>query len=139
MRISDWSSDCALPIYRVNDGRGAWSSAAQAALAQAVFDSLFRLGRLQPLVDDDRVENIIIAGHDNVMLELVDGSLIEGPPVADSDAALIDFLVFLASRSEVNARGFSEAQPRLPLRLDGGSRLADAAWGTPRPPLVTRP
>src|SRR3546814_15348325 len=78
MRISDWSSDCALPIYRVNDGRGAWSSAAQAALAQAVFDSLFRLGRLQPLVDDDRVENIIIAGHDNVMLELVDGSLIEG-------------------------------------------------------------
>src|SRR3546814_3149654 len=97
---------------RVNDGRGAWSSAAQAALAQAVFDSLFRLGRLQPLVDDDRVENIIIAGHDNVHLELTDGSLIDGPPVADSDTELIDFLVFLASRSEVNARGFSEAQPR---------------------------
>jgi Flp pilus assembly CpaF family ATPase len=112
---------------RVNEGRGAWSSAAQAGLAQAVFDSLFRLGRLQPLVDDDRVENIIIAGHDNVMLELIDGSLIEGPPVADSDAELIDFLVFLASRSEVNARGFSEAQPRLHLRLDGGSRLAAAA------------
>lgn len=123
---------------RVNDGRGAWNSAAQAALAQAVFDSLFRLGRLQPLVDDDRVENIIIAGHDNVMLELVDGSLIEGPAVADSDAELIDFLVFLASRSEVNARGFSEAQPRLHLRLDGGARLAAAAWVTPRPSVVIR-
>jgi Flp pilus assembly CpaF family ATPase len=89
-------------------------------------------------VDDDRIENIIIAGHDNVMLEFIDGSLIEGPPVADSDEELIDFLVFLASRSEVNARGFSEAQPRLHLRLDGGARLAAAAWVTPKPSVVIR-
>ena len=40
-----------------------------------MFDSLFRLGRLQPLVDDDRIENIVIVGHDNVLLELVDGTL----------------------------------------------------------------
>lgn len=123
---------------RVDGGASAWTAGEQSALAQAVFDSLFRLGRLQPLVDDDRVENIIIAGHDNVHLELTDGSLIDGPPVADSDAELIDFLVFLASRSEVNARGFSEAQPRLHLRLDGGSRLAAAAWVTPRPSVVIR-
>ena len=103
-----------------------------------MFDSLFRLGRLQPLVDDDRIENIIITGHDHVLLELIDGSLLEGPAVADSDEDLIDFLVFLASRSEVNARGFSEAQPRLHLRLDGGSRLAAAAWVTPRPSVVIR-
>jgi pilus assembly protein CpaF len=122
----------------VNAGEATWSPPRQRALARAVFDSLFRLGRLQPLVDDDRVENIIIAGHDNVMLELIDGSLIDGPPVADSDQELIDFLVFLASRSEVNARSFSEAQPRLHLRLDGGSRLAAAAWVTPRPSVVIR-
>jgi pilus assembly protein CpaF len=84
------------------------------------------------------VENIIITGHDSVLLELIDGSLVDGPPVADSDEELIDFLVFLASRSEVNARGFSEAQPRLHLRLDGGSRLAAAAWVTPRPSVVIR-
>jgi pilus assembly protein CpaF len=123
---------------RVNAGDAALSGSEQDGLARAVFDSLFRLGRLQPLVDDDRVENIIIAGHDNVMLELTDGSLVEGPSVADSDDELIDFLVFLASRSEVNARGFSEAQPRLHLRLDGGSRLAAAAWVTPRPSVVIR-
>ena len=70
-------------------------------------------------MDDDRVENIIITGHDRVMLELIDGSLTRGTAVADSDEELIDFLVFLASRSEVNARGFSEAQPKLHLRLDG--------------------
>jgi Flp pilus assembly CpaF family ATPase len=123
---------------RVNTGGMELSLAEQDALAHAVFDSLFRLGRLQPLVDDDRLENIIIAGHDNVMLEFIDGSLTDGPSVADSDEELIDFLVFLASRSEVNARGFSEAQPRLHLRLDGGARLAAAAWVTPRPSVVIR-
>jgi len=122
----------------VNSGESTWSVERQRAIAHAVFDSLFRLGRLQPLVDDDRVENIIIAGYDHVMLELIDGSLIDGPPVADSDEDLIDFLVFLASRSEVNARSFSEAHPRLHLRLDGGSRLAAAAWVTPRPSVVIR-
>jgi pilus assembly protein CpaF len=123
---------------RVNAGLSTLAGSEQDALARAVFDSLFRLGRLQPLVDDDRLENIIITGHDNVLLELTDGSLIDGPQVADSDEELIDFLVFLASRSEVNARGFSEAQPRLHLRLDGGSRLAAAAWVTPRPSVVIR-
>ena len=58
--------------------------------------------------------------------------------MADTDQELIDFLVFLASRSEVNARPFSEAQPRLHLRLDGGARLAAAAWVTPRPSVVIR-
>lgn len=122
----------------VDSGHGAWSMRRQQATAQAVFDSLFRLGRLQPLIDDDRIENIVIVGYDNVQLELIDGSLVDGPPVADSDQELIDFLVFLASRSEVNARSFSEAQPRLHLRLDGGSRLAAAAWVTPRPSVVIR-
>jgi len=122
----------------VNAGTAAWTLAEQSGLARAVFDSLFRLGRLQPLVDDDRVENIIIAGHDNVRLELIDGTILPGPDVADSDEELIDFLVFLASRSEVNARAFSEAQPRLHLRLDGGARLAAAAWVTPRPSVVIR-
>jgi pilus assembly protein CpaF len=122
----------------VSAGGEPWPLVLQDALAAAVFDALFGLGRLQPLVDDDRVENIIITGHNMVRLELTDGTLVPGPAVADSDQELIDFLVFLASRSEVNARSFSEAQPRLHLRLDGGSRLAAAAWVTPRPSVVIR-
>ena len=119
-------------------GRAVPSIREQDAVVRAVFDAVFGLGRLQPLVDDDRVENIIITGAEQVTLELVDGTQVPGPPVADSDGELIDFLVFLASRSEVNARPFSEAQPRLHLRLDGGARLAAAAWVTPRPSVVIR-
>lgn len=119
-------------------GRRAWSMDEQDRIGQAVFDALFGLGRLQPLVDDERVENIEITGCDQVLLEYTDGSLRQGPPVAENDQELIDFLIFLASRSEVNARPFSEAQPRLHMRLDGGARLAATAWVTPRPSLVIR-
>lgn len=119
-------------------GRGAFDRNHQSALAQAVFDALFRLGRLQPLVDDPGVENVTILGHDDVWLEYEDGRVVRGPSVAQSDGELIDFLVFLASRSEVNARQFSEAEPRLHLRLDGGARLAATAWVTPRPSVVIR-
>ena len=119
-------------------GKPAWSPGLQQRLTQAVFDALFRLGRLQPLVEDDRVENILIDGCDRVWLGLTDGTTVPGPPVADSDQELIDFLSFLASRSEVNARPFSEAQPSLHLRLDGGYRLAATAWVTPRPAVVIR-
>lgn len=115
-----------------------WSPGMQQRLAQAVFDSLFRLGRLQPLVDDDTVENIIINGYDRVRLEHTDGTITVGPPVAESDQELIEFLAFIASRSEVNPRPFSEAQPSLDLRLDGGARLAATAWLTPRPAVSIR-
>ena len=61
-------------------GLGAWSTPEQDAVAKAVFDAVFGLGRLQPLVDDDRIENIIITGHDTVRLELTDGTIIPGEP-----------------------------------------------------------
>ena len=123
---------------RLSAGEQAWPLPVQDRLAEAVFHALFGLGRLQPLVDDDRIENIIITGHDRVWLEHTDGRVLPGEPVADSDAELVDFLVFLASRSEVNARPFSPAVPRLHLRLDGGARLAASAWVTPRPSVVIR-
>ena len=125
-------------VARVEAGQAQWSPAEQDEMAQALDDALFGLGRLQPLVDDDRVENIIVTGCDRVTLELTDGRMVPGPAVANSDQELIDFLVFLASRSEANARPFSEAQPKLHLRLDGGARLAAVAWVMPRPSMVIR-
>ena len=124
----------------VRAGDKPWTSAEQDALAAAVFDAVFRLGRLQPLVDDPNVENIIITGADRVWLERVDGSLVRGPAVADSDAELVEFIAFLASRSGqgTTARPFSEASPSLDLRLPDGSRLAATNWLTATPSIVIR-
>lgn len=106
------------------------------ALADAVFDALFRLGRLQPLLDDESVENVMITGFDRVVVERADGSLTEVDPVADSDEELLEFLSFVAARAE-NPRPFSPSHPALHLRLDDGSRLA-AARDTARPSVVIR-
>ena len=122
----------------ISDGSAVFDPAQQQRMAQAIFDALFGLGRLQPLVDDERVENIEVYGCDDVLLEHADGSLHTGPPVAESDQELIEFLGFVATRSEGNARPFSEARPRLHMRLDNGSRLAASAWVTPRPAVVIR-
>ena len=120
-------------IVRVGQAR---SVAEQEVLARAVFDAMFGLGRIQPLIDDERVENIMIAGFDQVMVELADGTEWEAPPVAESDAELAALLERLASRSE-NPRSFTPASPSLHLMLPGGARLA-AARDTARVSVVIR-
>lgn len=122
----------------MNTGRATWSLQEQQHMAEAVFNAVFGLGRLQPLVDADHIENIEIMGNETALLEDTEGNLHEGPPVAETDDELTDFLAFLASHSEANERAFSEAQPRLHMRLDGGARLAASAWTTPRPVVMIR-
>jgi type IV secretory pathway ATPase VirB11/archaellum biosynthesis ATPase len=119
-------------------GRTPPAPAGQRRTARAVYDALFGLGRLQPLVDDDRVENIEVNGFDRVTLQFADGTRAAGPPVAESDEELLDFLAFIASRSQGNPRPFSPASPSLHMTLDGGARLAATAWITPRPVVVVR-
>lgn len=116
-------------------GSPAPTAAAHQALVTAVFDSLFGLGRLQPLVDDPYVENIEIRGYDQVHLVYGDGKVQPGPAVADSDEELIETLAFLASQS---GRAFTPLNWELDLRLHGGHRLAARAWRCPRPTVVIR-
>lgn len=100
--------------------------AEQEALGQAVFDALFRLGRLQPLIDDDRIENILISGCDRVIVEYADGTLRRVDPVADDDDELAEFLAFLAARAE-NPRSFTVSQPSLHLTLPGRFQVGGGA------------
>lgn len=117
--------------------RKVWDGAQTAALTQAVVDSVFGLGRIQPLVDDPRVENIIVS-EGRVTLDLADGSREQAAPIADSDEELIAWLQFQASRSAGVARPFSPASPHLHLDLPGEARLAAVAWATPRPSVNIR-
>ncbi len=121
-------------------GKRSLDQAHRHALSTAVLDALFGLGRLQPLLDDPTVENIEITGFDNVVIERTDGSLDTGPPIAGSDAELLDFLQFLASRRpDAAERPFSTASPRLHLDLPGSrARLAALAWVSHRPVIRIR-
>jgi pilus assembly protein CpaF len=112
----------------VSTGRLPWSRQQEAALKGALKAALFGLGRLQPLVEREDVENIVVIARGSecaVWLELVDGTLVEAAPIADSEDELREFLADLGSRQN---RPFTEARPHLDLRLPGGARLAAGSW-----------
>ncbi|MEU8893703.1 ATPase, T2SS/T4P/T4SS family [Streptomyces sp. NPDC048442] len=102
---------------------GGIQPAEEQALASMVFDMLFRAGRLQRYLDDARVDNIYINGHDNVTLDYGDGRPVPVEPVADSEDELKELLRDLARTSGQSERTLSTANPMLALRLADGSRL----------------
>ncbi|MFE6020802.1 CpaF family protein [Streptomyces sp. NPDC056441] len=93
------------------------------ALRRAVYDLLYRAGRLQPYLDDDRVEDIIIQGPKEVWLDYGDGARRMVGPIADSEEELLELLRELARSSGQNERTISTANPTLALSLQDGSRL----------------
>ncbi|WP_263730439.1 CpaF family protein [Cellulomonas sp. SG140] len=123
---------------RVRRGEEPWPVDVELATARAVMAALFGLGRLQPLIDDPDVENIEVDGYDQVWVSYADGRDVRHPPVADSDAELIEALQLLAARTGGAERTFTSAHPALHLRLEDGSRLAAVAWTTPKPHVVIR-
>jgi hypothetical protein len=95
----------------INEAVALWSSAAAAntgvsptaaeddALRRAVYDLLFRAGRLQPYLDDPRVEDIFINGPADVWLDYADGQRRRVGPIADSEEELLELLRELARES----------------------------------------
>ncbi|MFJ5851104.1 CpaF family protein [Streptomyces sp. NPDC092903] len=107
------------------------------AVREAVFDELFRAGRLQPLLDDPNVENIIIYG-DKVRVDYADRPTRSWDPIAKTDRDLINLINHLARMQGQGERALTPATPNLNLRLADGSRLAASAYITPRPSIVIR-
>ncbi|GAA0611678.1 CpaF/VirB11 family protein [Streptomyces crystallinus] len=113
----------------INEAVALWSDAQamapreDEALRRAVYDLLFRAGRLQPYLDDERVEDIIIQGPDEVWLDYGDGQRHRVAPIADSEEELLELLRELARGSGHSERTISTASPTLALSLQDGSRL----------------
>ncbi|MBF0816269.1 CpaF family protein [Microbacterium paludicola] len=106
----------------------AWSTAMQTEIRTNVFNALFRLGRLQRLVDIPEVENIDVVGHDNIWLTFAGNVKKRYPyPIAASDEDLEREINFLATRRDGGGRSFTQARPRLRLDLPGGARLQATA------------
>ncbi|MGE4086323.1 MAG: CpaF family protein [Vicinamibacterales bacterium] len=128
----------ALAREAVTAGRPVLDDAAEQALSRAVFDRIFQLGRLQPLLDDERITNILANGHDRVFVEYADGTKLQHDRIADSDAELIDLLREIGRRYGLSEREFNPGRPSLNLQLPDGSRLFAVAWVCDRPAVAIR-
>lgn len=126
-------------LAEVKTGRPALSVEAEDEIVAAVLAELEGLGRLTPLLTRPDVEDIHFEGSEPTVLRLTDGSLVPGPPIVDSDPALVQLLQSIGARygDGQTSREFSTANPILNVRLRGvtelGARLAAEMDVTPRP------
>jgi Flp pilus assembly CpaF family ATPase len=107
-------------------------------LAHAAFDALFRLSRLQRLLDDPDIENINANGADQVWVRYADGRREQVEPIAASDGELEEMLRTAAARTGIGERRFDRGSPRLSLQLPDGSRLFALMAVSARPCLSIR-
>ncbi|HEY1485371.1 MAG TPA: ATPase, T2SS/T4P/T4SS family [Micromonosporaceae bacterium] len=108
------------------------------ALRSAVSAFLIGLGRLQPLIDNPDVENIMVLGT-RVRVVYANGAIDEDSfTAAASDEELIALLQRLAERGGQTERSLSTAKPILHLRLPDGARLTVIYVVTARPVVVIR-
>jgi Flp pilus assembly CpaF family ATPase len=107
-------------------------------IAEAVHAAMFGLGRLQPLIEDPALNNIEINGCDRVWLYRTDGRIEAGPPVADSDTELIEWVRTAATYAGLSSRPFDPVHPWLEVRLPDGSRLCALMSVVERPVVSIR-
>ncbi|MER5550032.1 CpaF family protein, partial [Streptomyces sp. NPDC002589] len=128
--VSAWATKYAASVREL-------TAEEERAVREAVYDELFRAGRLQPLLDDPNVENIIIYG-DKVRVDYADRPSRSWDPIAQTDRDLINLVNHLARMQGQGECALTPATPNLNMRLADGSRLAASAWVTPRPSIVIR-
>lgn len=119
-------------------GEALWPLELESRYADAVESAIFGYGRLQPLFELSTAENIEIHGCDSVQVQYSDGRREEHPPIADSDAELIDAIRFLGETA-TPARPFDDLHPTMTLALGDRFRLHAIGFGlTFRPSIVIR-
>jgi len=122
----------------ITAGRAPLTAQEEEELATGIHAALFGVGRLQPLLEDERIENIDVNGYDQVFLGYADGREVLAEPVADSDEELVELIQTLAAYAGLSSRPFDTAHPQLDLRLPDGSRLSAVMDVTLRPAISIR-
>lgn len=137
--VAAWSDE------QVRAGAAPLDSASRSRMAKAVFDEMFGLGPVQPLVDAGAsapVTDIEITGCDPVLLVMADGTFDWHPPVFATDDDMVAWLQRLASQlsgdSSAHTYTFTRTSPHLEVELPGRARLSAAYWVCPRPRAAIR-
>jgi Flp pilus assembly CpaF family ATPase len=123
---------------RLEAGKDALSADDEDEIARAIDDSLFGLAALQPLLEDESIENINANGCDECWVTRADGTKERGPPLAGSDAELVELIRMAAAREGLSERRFDLGSPKLNVQLRDGSRLFAVMGVSRRPALSIR-
>ena len=123
---------------RARQGLDMWSEVQEKAIRDAVLDSMFRLGRIQKVVDMPLVEDVYIAGTRPAHVRLSDGSIVECGVVADSNEELIEQLRIIATHGSSTERQMVSSRPIIDMRLPDGQRAAGIWDVVPEPHLTIR-
>lgn len=100
------------------------------ATAQELFNQFFRLGPLQPLLDDESIEEVIVNAPDRGFVVRAGGDKEEIHPGFASDEEVRSLLARIIARA---GRRIDDASPAVDVRLLDGARLHALL-----PPLVRR-
>ncbi|HZW43711.1 MAG TPA: ATPase, T2SS/T4P/T4SS family [Dermatophilaceae bacterium] len=111
-----------------------WATVRHAAVAE-----LAALGRLQPLLDDDSVQDININGCDEVWVIRGDGSKTRADSIADTDEELLRLGQRIARRyGREGEQEWSETRPIADVTLTSGHRISLVRDTVPRPTISIR-
>jgi len=101
------------------------------AAAEELFNQFFRIGPLQPLLDDESIEEVVVNAPDRGFVVRAGGAKEEFHPGFSSDEEVRSLLARIISRS---GRRIDDASPAVDVRLPDGARLHALL-----PPLAHRP
>ncbi|MEJ8632313.1 CpaF/VirB11 family protein [Streptomyces sp. MS2.AVA.5] len=127
--VADWAT-----LYA--QGNTPLTAEQEAAIGTAVFDSMYRGGRLQSLLDQDGVEDVMVDGL-RAHVEYHDRPRQTIENVADSHEELINWVNRMARLSGHGERGLTQATPMVGFRMPDGSRVTSSLLTT-RPSVVIR-
>jgi pilus assembly protein CpaF len=116
---------------RVLAGGEPLSAAERTQTAQILFNDVFRLGPLQPLLEDETVEEVAVNAPDRGFVVRAGGSKQEFHPGFSSDEEVRSLLARIVSRA---GRRIDDSSPAVDVRLPDGARLHAIM-----PPLARRP
>ncbi|MFD5425618.1 CpaF family protein [Streptomyces sp. NPDC127084] len=127
--VADWATKYA-------HGNTPLTAEQEAAIGTAVFDSMYRGGRLQALLDQDGVEDVMVDGL-RAHVEYYDRPRQTIEKVADSHEELITWVNRMARLSGHGERSLTQATPMVGFRMPDGSRVTSTLL-TSRPSVVIR-
>jgi Flp pilus assembly CpaF family ATPase len=130
----------------MNAGRPPLRPEVESRIGRAVANALLGAGGLQPILDDDQVEEVNADGCDQVFARYADGTRKQLAPIAETDAEMVELIRRLAAdagRAVDGGEGGEErrwdrASPVLNLQLPDGSRLHAIMSVAKRPALSIR-